>query len=660
MAKFNWDDHPEVEQTPIPQGASESNEPGILDRLGTRLQNANTTAADFITSAGRGAVKAALPLTGITTEKLAGGVGALGSAVLPESMGGESDILPKDLSPEELEKFKTKLGVSYDQAKEFAERYKKEQEERSPIASTAGELGGSFVGGGALLKAAGKVAPALENLGSGQIVGKALGVAPEGGGVLNAAGRVASKAVESAPLGAVYGADAAPEGQGLEGAASGTALGAGLGGAIGAAGEGISGIKNLYNASKTIGQGNQTTRQLQLARKVGREGVPVNQELTGGESDTESGAPKFITSIYGQGAKDINLAADQTAKNATEQLYGAREGLQDQYGKVLTDLDKQGVTLTPKSDDLVSITQTQGVINDTPSLFGQDAKQTNDLLTKFKTGTLSPSEAKQLQINLRSDLSNLKSKPGLGIQESKVESTLDSINEGLNQLPDPKAGGPSYQDVNDLYREFSGTMGSLVNKGEIDPSYADKWISDLKNRSDIKDVMSQLIDYVQKPGVSGDAKNVLLDQVSQHFDNLAEKNPEFFKSQGLDFNKIKNNINQMSDLVNVSRSARMGDEGGGSLLNQAMGVARSVGPGAAYTVGRAEKVIPQFTQKLFNAPNEMLRSITPDLPDHISSALTNAINTNDSAKKNAVLFSIVQNPDLRKRVNKTLGLGEEP
>jgi hypothetical protein len=659
--QFNWDDHPIVVPADVVKEKEDvdQNGPGILDTIkehakavgkqyldaGEKAKKVGEGITDFTNAAGRGAVSAATPLTGLSTEKLAGGVGALGDVVTGDNP------LPKSLSLDEIKAFGKRMGVSYDEAKKFAEKYKQTEEQRSPYLSTAGQLGGGLVGGGALMKGVGAVAPALSELGSGKAVGNALGVAEEGGGLGGVAARTGAKAVEGAPLGAVYGLDNAQGGntqEKLEGAGKGALMGSGVGLLAGLGYEGGKALKGAYEASKTLGNSNQTARQLNLARQVAREGVT-----------TPTG--EKITSIYSQpmgqgGAMDITKSADDTAKAATDKLYGARKGLQTQYGDVLDQLDEQGVTLTPKSDDLLAINQTQNTLQDLPGLFGDrgQIQQTRDLLNKFQQGSLLPSEAKQLQMNLRKAAGNSSAK-NLGAEQSKIESAVDGLTDHLNNLPEPQNGGQSYQDVNDLYRDYSGTMGSLANKGEIDPNYVDKWVSDLNNRSDIKKVMSQMIDFVQKPGSSGDEKRLVLEKVANHFNDLEKSQPGFLKSQGVDFNTIKKNINDMSDLVNLSKQARL-DRPETNPISRALGAAS---PLAATVVGKAETAVPRFTKQLFNLPNETLRSITPDLPEHVSSALTNAINTGDQAKRNAVLFSIVQNPDLRKRINKRLGVVEE-
>lgn len=659
---FNWDAYPDAHPD-IPKENISPKDGSLIDTIkdhakavGQQYARAGQTATDFINSAGRGAVSAALPLTGINTEKLAGGVGAVGDVLTGDNP------LPKDLSMDEIKSFGKRMGVSYDDAKKFAENYKKQEEDRSPVASTLGKLGGAVAGGGALMKGLGavgtaagqaapvgstlsKVAPMVGELGSGKMIGNAAGIAEEGGGVGGAIARTGAKAVEGVPLGAVYGADMDPDNK-LRGATTGAAMGSVAGLIAGGAYEGGKAINNAWKAGQTVGQGNKYTRQLQLARQVAREGVDVPA--------TDGGTEK-INSIYTD-ANKINMGADQTAHNATEQIYGAKKNINNMYGGVLSDLDDQGVTLVPKSDDLLAIQQVQNTSNDYPAIFGQPAETANtrDLLNKFSQGTLTPSEGKALQKGLRQAMTKADAKQ-MGPQSSHIENALNSVTEQMNNLPEPETGGPGYKEVNNMFKDFADTAGSIVNKGEKNPDYTTKWLSDLKSRSDIKNVMKEMIDFVQAPGASGDEKELVLNKVANHFNDLETQRPGFLKSQGIDFNTIKKNINDMSDLVNLSRSARFQNPEAG-VVNKILGASSPLG---ATLVGKVEKVVPEFTQKLFSAPTEMLRSITPDLPDHVATALSNAINTGDQAKSNAVLFSIVQNPDLRKRVNKRLGLSPE-
>jgi hypothetical protein len=604
----------DIDHLPSPEelgvSSKETEQPSTLDKL----KSGGRKLMDLIEAHGRGASEA----VGINPEKLSG----LTGAALEKVAGSD-----KDKSFSQL----------YDEYKKEAEKYRKEGEERSPVLSTVGGLTGAYTGSTALLGGLGKIAPALGELGSGKIVGDALGIAEKGGGIGTKLARAGAQAAEAAPLGALYG-----EGSSTADSASGTAKDIAMGAAtatpLGFAGsllgQGASALGKVINKPSQEIQ-TPILRKLQLAREISRGGVttPTGEE---------------VKSIY-TGADQINRSADTLAKQSTEKLYGARTGLQDQYGKVLSDLDQQGITLTPKSNDLLAINQAQGISESLPGLFGSagEVQQTRDLLNKFAQGSLTPSEAKQLQLGLRKATQNSSSK-GLGVEQTKLESTLESVTDQLNSLPKPQSGGPGYQDINDLYREYSGTMGSIVNKGEIDPKYASKWLSDLKDRSDVKTVMSQLIDYVQKPGASSDEKRLLLNKVTNHFNALDKQNPGFLKSQGVDFNKINSDIQRMSDIVNVSKIARMESPEKMS-VNNIIGTPSIAG---ATGLGYLEK----GTQKIFNLPNEILRNLTPNLPEHVSAALSNAINTGDTAKKNAVLFSIMQNPNLRKLANKTLGI----
>ena len=81
-------------------------------------------------------------------------------------------------------------------------------------------------------------------------------------------------------------------------------------------------------------------------------------------------------------------------------------------------------------------------------------------------------------------------------------------------------------------------------------------------------------------------------------------------------------------------------------------------PSTSNALGRAQRKVGGVSNKLYSMGPQQLNDVAEKLMQNPSwsakgQALQDAINSNDMAKKNAILFSILQDPNIR------LSLGDE-
>lgn len=228
------------------------------------------------------------------------------------------------------------FGPEYSKNLEEAQQFVKEHEERSPVLSTVGQVGGGLLTGGAVAKGIGAALPAVGTFSQLPMMQKLASMGKVGKLASSTLGAAVPAAVMGSAEGAVTGAASAPEGEVLEGAKSGAltggVIGGGLGGALGA----LSGTKQL--AGETLdkmltNRGTKWKRSQQTgeAFKIGTEGkdLPTSSELaglSGGKGEIEQVSDELADKMfkgYDAMRKKISGSIDKATKEGL--VYGQNE-----------------------------------------------------------------------------------------------------------------------------------------------------------------------------------------------------------------------------------------------------------------------------------------------------------------------------------------------
>jgi len=613
---------------------TETEEPrSILGSLGE-------TASDFT----RGAVSG---LTFGGVEELAAG----GKAAL------ESLTSTKDESLEDL----------YRKYLEIEEKKTRESQERSPVASTLGEIGGAilpafFTSGASMAATGGSAVGRL----AGKEVAKALGKRALTEGAIGAAGGALSGGLSSE--GKLVGATEEEQSRLLEDIKSGAISGGLLGGSIGAAAQGLGKLGGLAKdyAGKTV-----AGKQIKEAFETGAEGLG------------------YVT------------IPDKTAISA-----GIKTGVEDATKLMKTTLDSAGETiknvLTEADAFGVKVSLPTGVLDDAISIL--KSKNREGLIKKIKGAldqkmdplTLTRQEANSPSVisKIRNLLKETHDDPELyNALKPTIDSLKDSIQESFEKSPGLKEklkelGLPaSYKKAMENYTKLaSGIPETIISKG-ASPELRSKFISEYGDPSgtlnksvgdlvsklfspgaDIKDsiyTMSVLKNNLDEIGSDPELVSVLNKAIKD-----AGESPEIIKA----FGKIKNIDDFKKALTSkiedaaikestfkgvVGESASEANFGSGPVAGiKALGREGTLRAanitGGAFGIAKAvyRSTPANVSKVLYSLPETQLRKVAdrmlqdPALSKY-GKNLASALAAGDTVKKDAALFLLMQNPKIR-------------
>ena len=484
---MSWKDTIQKEEQPTKGSWKESISPdtgdmSVTQRLMSNITNPQylgETAEDLATGASQGIT------LGFGDELYGMGRGALGAAT------GEGNY--EDLSNKYTEE---------------ARQAVKEAEERSPIATTIGDIGGSLLipGIGALGTGAGAAKVASKGA---ALLGKTIPKWQEAtklGKLGLAAGRVGGAAVEGGLIGAAVGAGKAEEGnrgkESWEGAKSGATFGGLLGGVLGNAGELAQNIKSD-------------------TRKV----IQKTLSVAPGSQTEEQGFLRKLAKDYeiGKTGEDITSAVVHTQKDLTknqliDQIIEGRNIIGRELGDAIKKADADGVVIQTSEmyPELISYIEGTPLESKINKIF-KDSE--GNLLESIKPSQLQ--EARRLVASKIKDMN-------FG---GEAKAAYGSLSKYLEATPEIKTS------IN-RYREVSRYIGDpLLNKMETYGDYANKinqYGTDnggLKNK--MRDELEKAITLGSKEGeVTGAYKH----NIREYFDNLRdfqEANPELYAKTGM-------------------------------------------------------------------------------------------------------------------------------
>jgi hypothetical protein len=526
----------------------------------------------------------------------------------------------------------------YKQYRDIEEERYARAKERSPVLSTASEVGGA-------------IAPALFTGGA-----TAAATAPT---LLGTLAKVAVPGAISAAVGHLGEAQELNEEEFKKAALAG-AGGAALGSGLSAAGSLLKGT--LKWGAQKLGS-TDLGRQTALARELTKEGT----NLLSDEFRTQSS--KF-------------------SEGLTKKIYGALWGVGGAIDDSLVAAGKQGVKIA--ADDASAPVIKKGIdALQESGIFGSETStivsKLTDLLKKTEHATgrlieggISPSEANALRREIRDALADAAEKGKIGFKESEsVSELLGALKTKLDTIPDFKQSNELYENV---ARKISGAAGGkglsetvqIINPvtGEAKliktgiPSFSDKSFADV-----FKDFNS-MVQKIKTGAASSDEKVAAFQQLERGLGELKQTHGESLKRFGLEPDKILSDIKRQADVSAISRGIH-GIEQQEQVKSKLAGVASPSGGlfRVAGLVGEAEKGVQSLvkatpsviktpvdlTRTLVAMPKEKILSLGQKLAASDSPRLRNLGNhlaeaaaTNNSFAMSGVIFTLAQTESLRK------------
>jgi hypothetical protein len=526
----------------------------------------------------------------------------------------------------------TSKGDLYRTAQQETQADINKLKEQNPKAYLTGELAGLALPGVGALSAETKLAKLLGSVGvKAAIKGGKKEITKELGR------RALSGAATGAAGGAFYGALDSKSGglltpeereKMLSDAESGAVSGAVLGGPIGlsAASAGV-GLNLALDKFK-----NSDSRFVRQLKKSFDEGK------LGNSFEGEANRKKLIDE------------ETRVAQDVTDEIFGARKKIGDEIGELVDDATTNGVVLQ-NQEVIPTLQDVASELTNRPNALGGKAG-TSDFFNSFVkliNGKLTPSEAYKQRKELNDVIANLDNNDDLKKVLINLKGQLDkTIEESV----------PGFKDKIQTFHDFSKAgPESLLAKGTPIQAGESKFISDKNSpKADFLGELQGVIEKSQKPGTSGDLKFKTFDQFAETLDKFSKEHPEVFERLGLDVSKIKSSVLNASDKSAIRQSISGHNPHGGGFLDQ---LASITSPrGNAYRVANyAGKVTPKLedmTKAVYALPDEGVMKLANDLRNsgmqNIGDALERSLTDKGGVAKNAILFSILQNPNARKLI----------
>jgi hypothetical protein len=505
------------------------------------------------------------------------------------------------------------------------------------------------------------------SLPSGQALGGALNLATKGTRLAqlaqaSRAGRIGKMAAEGA-LGAGIEAIGSSKGS-ITGTpeqqdqlagdiATGAGIGAIAGGGIGTLSEVAvpAAKKMLEPVSEKIGEFVEKRpflRQMGVSSEYGEKGInPVAEsELL------ETGLEK----------QSLSTVDTERAKSLMDEILQADKKLGQDVGSSLEQATKKGITVDAYpilQKSLKSLNMSYDLIEE----MGENprGRYILDKIADSTDKTMTPNEAKQLLEDVDAYISKFGSvKPGTETSiEGAIARNLRSFRSNLsNKLKDII---PEYKQATERFSQFRQFIPESIIAGDLPSDVADVYMGDLRNPE--KQLLTKLRTIVKGSTQTGTSSAPIKEAYVNAIRGM-RKFEQAEAARGITEPLLKSadeyaqQIKQYADDAAVRRQMANVEEMG-SIQKTAPGMVMDTGSTVrsklltgANIYGRGKRTAREVSQKLYTAPREQLDSLANKLSSvpglgSLGRALKEGVESNDSFKKNAALFSIMQNPSAK-------------
>jgi hypothetical protein len=570
-------------------------------------------------------------------DELEGGVRALGAKLT----GDDKDLI------ELYRQYQDMAQTKYDQAGE-----------RSPWLYGAGNIIGGVVttpilGGAGLMGNAGKVAiKEVMKQGGKTAVAKALGKA------------AVQDAVLAAPAGAAYGAlssnhdligtDQQEKKEWLKDVGTSAVMSGTIASTLGLTGNlAPVGVDFLKKGSGQLAEKMDDMPLIRLMRKAykyGDEGVDLAKSETKEEFFTRAG---------------------RNADEIAEKFGIADEYFGKQVGQVIDDATAKGVQVDvgPVFKDL----DIASIVADNPSIkWDPKVKKVLQGLVANQKAVLTPNQARALKDDLLKMMTHLDGDNSFLASQTKeaVADMVRGVDTTLkNAIPEYRLAAKKF--AQNRSSTIEQAMSGHVPVEQSNIKYGKTKNADLKLRNKLEDLLQGAT--TEGSGNKGEVKGAYF-LLKEKLRQLEKSNPEAFKAMGTNADDLIRSIRDKADdsaLIQAysqqnPRSTIPKDPAsivsslGGSMNSKAIGFSNKMGLWKVpQKLENAALAAPRLTKKaLFDMPLEGLSSIAGKFAaaenpqaKKFGEALMKAINNKDQVAKNATLFAIMQNPNLRQMLD---------
>lgn len=296
-------------------------------------------------------------------------------------------------------------------------------------------------------------------------------------------------------------------------------------------------------------------------------------------------------------------------------------------------------------------------IDDLPSMQGKIATNENKGMEKIidealATGKIEPQKLKELQKFARDNQGSF--------HAGNADEYLESLNNTAKAMLDRV---PGYKEINSQFGKYEDVLSSFAKKVPVDQleSFGKK-ASGEKLYKTSEDVISK----ATLPYDVGKKQAEQLRSLGENLTELGRGDPSLLEKMGIsDVQSFINNAKNASDIQSVGKTLRSSGQFGQTSGFSIGGLSRAGMQGGALLVGSTANKLSNMGSTLAKMPSQGLNDLaqrlsTNPITKHLGDGLANAVAAAPgSASKNAILFTIMQNPTARKTAREFVGVDEE-
>lgn len=659
MANPTWDDTEEVEQSDVPkfEDTEEITQaaPSKLEQIGEMakgiLEPTLETAQDAATGATEGMFMGA-------ADEIGGGLAALlekGASYIPGTAANNTKNVDEQLQAQGFEVPQESMIDKFRGYQQGSEAAFNEAGDRSPIANIAGNIGGSIASGTALGGALGLGGQAAKGK-SAYDVYKSEGAMKAGVDLLTKGAKTYAKAAPAMAVegalnseGALLGGTDEQQGQVGKDVLSNLAFGVpailGLEGATElVAPAAKAGVKAVSKYADDVVESSPFLRKMGKAMDYGEQGInPISE--------------KNLTS-FDLGKEGLIRQETSKAQSIVDDIKKADKKLGENIGRVFDEADKSGIKMT-LDNELQGALEAMDFSYQNLADMAENprGRQVFQQISQLSKSDVTPTEAKALLNDVNSFIGKFAAdKNPSDVVKYK---TLPMLEKFASQLSNRlKSEVPGYQQAAERFTQFRQLVPETLIAGDLPQDAAGVWMGNLKNSD------KNLLEASRKLIRGGSGEGTAYKSTKEAFENtitgmkqfeandLARGNEQLMAKTG---DQYKGFIQDASDdvmLRNDMMTVKNPIPTSGNLLGQAAQLGRGGIHMGAYAAGKVKKPIADISRRAYNMPAEKLNTIADDLVNKhgmttLGNALKEGIANGDAAKKNAALFSIMQNPTAR-------------
>jgi hypothetical protein len=400
-------------------------------------------------------------------------------------------------------------------------------------------------------------------------------------------------------------------------------------------------------AGKALSYGKEFVKDVISNTPVARQILAAFKEGTKGKSFIGSKATEMLDKEALEGASNI----EQTVEKGRKFINGI-------YQKVL----KTDVAFADNEKKMFSgaenlLKNAAGSVGESAeSAIKSDLEKTVSTLKNIREGTTVEAQAiKDAQKYLR----KIQNNSNLSFE---AQQAFKQSSDNLNKILINKV--PGYQDINQKFSKFEDAIETFVTGI---PSESRSIMKGQKTEgSSLFKTAENVIEKSQLPFGMGNQQFKQLNMFKDELKNIQKNSPEILESMGIkNVDQYINGIKSAADIQSVARVIEKAGQlqqsisplgygySGAYLSSNVAG--RIANPFISGTKAATKALkLPEMSNYLYQATDDTLNGIVNKLNssgyEHLGTALSNSMQNKSATAKNAVLFSIMQNPNVRKKI----------